>query len=90
MRYKKVTDFAPTPIGVVIADRGGALWALWFLRTTAKDERRLRAIAFLSPDGRIVGRLIEGHVVRGHRLVLGTPDDEGRAGVPAEDYQCID
>jgi hypothetical protein len=40
-------------------------------------------------DGRIVGRLIERHVVRGHRLVLGTPDDDGRAGVPAEDYQCI-
>ena len=44
-----ITDLAPTPIGVVIADRAVALWAPWFFRTAAKDERRLQAIACLSP-----------------------------------------
>jgi hypothetical protein len=54
-----------------------------------KTNAASRQSHFYPPDGRIVGRLIERHVVRGHRPVFGTPDDDGRAGVPAEDYQCI-
>jgi hypothetical protein len=44
---QNITDLAPTPIGVVIADRAVALWAPWFFRAAAKDERRLQAIACL-------------------------------------------
>jgi hypothetical protein len=50
---QNITDLVPTPIGVGIADRAVALWAPWFFRAAAKDERRLQAIVCLPSRRRI-------------------------------------